>query len=279
VNPSRKQKELKKMISTMQHFPSCILLLLLVLTTQHFIIPSFSEKCNPNDKRALLQIQKELGNPTKLSSWNQTTDCCNNKWKGVLCDSDTQTYRVNNLSLYDLNLPKSVPIPPSIFTNLPFLKFLSLTNIPNLVGTIPSSISKLTKLEFIYLSRTSISGEILNTLSQIKTLLTIELTDNKLTGPLPPTLSSLPELIAISFDGNQLTGTIPESFGYFPKSFTILSLSRNHLSGKIPASLAKLNLKFVDLSLNMLEGDASVFFGSKKETQKILLNVEVIMKE
>ncbi|KAL5054643.1 hypothetical protein RYX36_035325 [Vicia faba] len=253
----------------MQHFSSCILLLLLILTTHHFI-PSLSEKCNPHDKKALLQIRKELGNPTKLSSWNPTTDCCNGKWLGVVCDTDTQTYRVTNLGLDELDLVKPLPIPPSIL-HLSFLSFLTLTRTPNLVGPIPPSIANLTKLMYLYITQTGVSGEIPNTLSQIKTLLTIDLTNNKLTGPLPASLSSLPKLIGISFDGNQLTGTIPESYSSFPKSFTVLTLSKNRLSGKIPASLAKLNLAFVDLEQNALEGDASVFFGSKKSTQKILL--------
>ena len=253
-------------------FSSCILLLLLILTTQHFIIPSLSEKCNPDDKNALLQIKKELGNPKKLSSWDPNTDCCNNKWIGVSCDSNSQTNRVNNLDLENLDLPKPVPIPPSI-ANLPFLTFLSLSRIPNLVGTIlPPSIFKLKKLQYLTLSYTSISGEIPNTLSQIKTLLGIDFFNNKLTGPLPATLSSLPNLIEITFDRNQLTGTIPESYGSFPKSFTWLSLSQNRLSGKIPASLAKLNLALVDLSGNKLEGDASVLFGSEKETNVIWLH-------
>ena len=261
--------------STMQHFPSCMLLLLLVLTTQHFI-PSLSEKCNPNDKRALLQIKKEFGNPTKISSWDPNTDCCNNKWKGVLCNSDTQTNRVDNLDLENLDLPKPVPIPPSI-ANLPFLTFLSLSRIPNLVGTIlPPSIFKLKKLEYLTLRHTNISGEIPNTLSQIKTLSGINFYNNKLTGPLPTTLSSLPNLTEITLDRNQLTGTIPESYGSFPKSFSSMSLSRNRLSGKIPASLAKLNLAFVHLSRNKLEGDASVFFGSKKETLVIWLDMNML---
>lgn len=51
----------------------------------------------------------------------------------------------------------------------------------------------------------------------------------------------------------------------------MLNLSKNRLSGKIPASLAKLNLLFVELEQNMLEGDASVFFGSKKNTLRISL--------
>ncbi|XP_045823727.1 polygalacturonase inhibitor 2-like [Trifolium pratense] len=253
--------------STMQH----LLLLLLILTTQHFI-PSLSEKCNPHDKKALLQIKKELGNPTQLSSWNPTTDCCeSDKWLGILCDIHIETYRVNSLELSDLDLPEPLPIPPSIFTNLPFLHDLTFNHIPNLVGPIPPSITNLTKLQYLYIMRTNISGEIPNTLSQIKTLIGIILYYNKLTGTLPDTLPSLPNLEEIAFIHNQLTGSIPESYGTFSNSFTGLSLSRNRLSGKIPASLAKLNLLYVDLSRNALEGDASVFFGSKKRTEYIIL--------
>lgn len=260
--------------STMEKFPSYIFLLLLTLTTHHLIIPSLSLKCNPAEKEALLKIKKELGSPTKLSSWNPTTDCCRHKWEGVLCDA--QTYRVNKLDLYDLSLPHPVQIPPSIFTNLPFIDFLYIDNIPNLVGTIPPSISKLTKLKVLIISRTSISGEIPNSLSQMKTLTSILLKDNKLTGTLPATLSSLPNVFSIYFNGNQLTGTIPESYGSLPKSFLCLGLAENRLSGKIPASLAKLNLVLVNLSGNALEGDASILFGSKKRTVELSLDKNML---
>ncbi|XP_004504732.1 polygalacturonase inhibitor 2-like [Cicer arietinum] len=257
--------------STMQtQFPSTILLLLLILTTYHFI-PSLSQICNPNDKNALLQIKKQLGNPSQLSSWDPTTDCCNTTWQGASCDTFTPTYRITDLDLSDLQLSQPYPIPPSI-TNLPALTLLSLANIPNLVGPIPPSIVNLTILRYLTIRNTNISGEIPGILSQIKTLVTITFTNNKLTGPLPASLSSLPVLGGISFDSNQLTGAIPESYGSFSKTlFTGLTLSRNKLSGKIPASLANLNLAFLDLSRNALEGDASVFFGSKKETQQIVL--------
>ncbi|KAL9296271.1 hypothetical protein ACSQ67_022167 [Phaseolus vulgaris] len=57
-----------------------------------------------------------------------------------------------------------------------------------------------------------------------------------------------------------------------PKHFTVLTLSRNRLTGNIPATLAKLELAIVDLSQNMLEGDASVLFGANKvNLQKINL--------
>nr|XP_012572469.1 polygalacturonase inhibitor 2-like [Cicer arietinum] len=186
--------------------------LLLILTT-HLFTTSHSEKCNPDDKNALLQFKKQLGNPNQLSSWNPTTDCCNGTWQGVSCDTDTQTYRVNDLDLFSIDLPQPYPIPPSI-TNLPFLFYFSLSNIPNLVGTIPEFISNLTNLRYLYITQTNISGEIPTTLSQIKTLVTVDFSYNKLTGPLPATLSSLPNLVGITFDGNQLTGPIPEKI-YF----------------------------------------------------------------
>ncbi|CAK8578084.1 unnamed protein product [Lathyrus sativus] len=242
-------------------FFSCMFLVLLILTARHSTL-SLSEQCNLYDRNTLLQIKKELGNPTKLSSWNPTTDCCDN-WYGVSCDYNTSLYRVIHLGFDNLDLPQPVQIPPSI-TNLPFLLCLSLDNNPNLVGTIPPTIANLTRLEYFFLSHTSISGEIPNTLSKNKRLLSLDFSNSKLTGPLP-------NIGGIIFSGNKLTGTIPESYGSFPESFTVLNLSRNRLSGKVPASLAKLNLLFVELEHNMLEGDASVFFGSKKSTFKILL--------
>ncbi|KAK2377063.1 polygalacturonase inhibitor [Trifolium repens] len=263
----------------MQHH--MLLLLLLILTSQHFIPSSSpSHKCNPFEKPYLLKIKNELGNPPQLSSWNPTTDCCE-EWIGITCDfrreldivCDTgyiEFYVVYHLNLSNLDLPQPLPIPPSII-NFPFLNTLSFDRIPNLVGAIPPSIATLAKLEHFFIRHTNISGEIPDALSQMKSLVSITLYDNKLTGTLPNTLPSLPNLRGIAFDDNQLTGPIPDSYGSFSSSFKVLSLSRNRLSGKIPASLAKLNLTVVDLSWNKLEGDPSVFFGSKKRTEYILL--------
>ncbi|RDX65813.1 Polygalacturonase inhibitor 2, partial [Mucuna pruriens] len=231
---------------------------------------ALSELCNPQDKQALLQFKKELGNPASLSSWLPTTDCCNRTWQGVLCDTDTQTYRVNNLDLTNLNLPQPYPIPPSI-GNLPYLSYVFIGSTPNLVGPIPPAIAKLTKLNYLYITHTNVSGQIPDFLSQIKSLVTLDFSYNALSGSLPASLSSLPNLVGITFDGNQISGSIPDSFGSFSNQFTSMTISRNRLTGKIPATLANLNLAFVDLSRNKLEGDASVLFGSGKNTQKIKL--------
>ncbi|KAK7319341.1 hypothetical protein RJT34_04060 [Clitoria ternatea] len=242
-------------------------MMVMVVVMSCMLRAAVTELCNPQDKQALLQIKKELGNPTTLASWLPTTDCCNRTWEGVFCDTDTKTYRVNDLDLSDLNLPKPQPIPPSI-GNLPYLNLLSLTRTPNLVGPIPST---LTKLHYLYISHTNVTGNIPDFFSQIKTLVTLDFSYNNLSGNLPPSISSLPNLAGITFDGNRISGPIPDSYGSFSNLFTSMTISRNRLSGKIPATLANLNLSFVDLSRNMLEGDASMFFGAEKNTQKINL--------
>ncbi|KAL1328231.1 hypothetical protein HN51_038134 [Arachis hypogaea] len=245
-------------------------LLVLAITTCVLTFPALAaDKCNPQDKAALLRIKSQLGNPSDLSTWNASTDCCGG-WKGVSCDTDTQTYRVNNLDLTGITLQKATPIPPSI-GDLPSLNFLTLSQITNLAGTIPNTLTKLTKLRYLYISHTSVSGTIPDFLSSIKTLVTLDFSYNKLSGALPASLSSLPNLVGITFDGNSLSGQIPSSYGSFSSQFTSMTLSQNKLSGVIPTSLSNLNLAIVDLSGNSLVGDASVLFGAKKNTQKIAL--------
>jgi hypothetical protein len=68
-------------------------------------------KCHPEDKKILLQIKKELNNPTFLSSWEPQTDCCNFKWFGVSCSSLTND-RVTDLIISNVTLTSQFP--PSI---------------------------------------------------------------------------------------------------------------------------------------------------------------------
>ncbi|KAK7290462.1 hypothetical protein RIF29_04905 [Crotalaria pallida] len=227
---------------------------------------SLSEKCNPQDKKALLQIKKDLNNPTFLSSWNPHIDCCDMTWEGISCQYKTN--RVQSISL-SVN-HHAFQIPPSI-GNLPYLEILFLFEFPRLTGLIPEAISNLTKLQFLTISSTSISGPIPNFLAKLKNLADLDLSFNKLSGTLPPSLSQLNKLVRFDFDNNKLTGPIPDSYGYF-KNLGTFTLARNQLSGRIPVSLAKLNVYYINFSKNRFEGDASMLFGSNKRTSLIYLS-------
>ncbi|EPS60510.1 hypothetical protein M569_14293, partial [Genlisea aurea] len=122
------------------------------------------------------------------------------------------------------------------------------------------------------LSWNKLSGPIPDFLGQLKGLTYLGLEFNQFAGSIPPSLSQLKNLGGLRLDRNNLTGTIPDSFGDFGPNLTYLYLSHNQLSGELPRSLGKLNLNFIDLSRNKLQGDASFLFGVNKSVNTIDLS-------
>ncbi|RDX58441.1 Polygalacturonase inhibitor, partial [Mucuna pruriens] len=230
---------------------------------------AFSERCHPQDKKALLQLKKDLNNPYLLASWDPNEDCC--EWYCVKCGMKTNR-------ITDLFLAPSVPetnlsgqIPASV-GDLPYLQYLSFHKLPNLVGPIQPTIAKLSNLKYLIISYTNISGPIPDFLAELKNLDLLNLSFNNLSGPIPTSLSQLPILTYLQLDHNKLKGPIPASFGSFKKPAPTLILSHNQLSGPIPASWANLDSENIDLSRNKLEGDASMLFGSNKRTRYLDLS-------
>jgi hypothetical protein len=229
---------------------------------------TLSEKCNPQDKKVLLQIKKDFNNPYLLSSWDPKTGCCG--WYSIECDEKTN--RVISLDITDNPTPSftnfSGHIPPSV-GDLPYLETLTFHKLPYLTGPIQPAIAKLKNLKYLYIEYTNVSGSIPPILAELKNLERLHLSTNNLSGPIPSSLSQLPKLESLHLDRNKLTGPIPESFGSFSKPGPDLILSHNQLSGPIPASLGQIDPDNIDFSRNKLEGDASVLFGSTKNTQAI----------
>ncbi|KAL3533883.1 hypothetical protein ACH5RR_007404 [Cinchona calisaya] len=230
--------------------------------------PSLSAhaKCNSDDKKVLLKIKQDLNNPYHLASWNPDVDCCT--WYAMKCDRNTG--RVIALTIFSGNI--SGQIPPAV-GDLPYLQNLEFHKLTNLTGQIPSTITKLVRLNFLRLSWTNLSGPVPSFLSQLKNLTFLDLSFNDFTGSIPPSLSELPNLLALHLDRNKLTGNIPESFGKFAGNTPDLYLSHNMLSGTIPRSFGDLNFSsWMDFSRNKLEGDASFLFGKNKTVQFIDLS-------
>ncbi|XP_058728416.1 polygalacturonase inhibitor-like [Vicia villosa] len=217
-------------------------LFLLLILLSHFA-SSLSEGCHPQDQKALLQIKKELNNPTLLSSWKPNTNCCDSSWYGVICAPSSN--RVYSL-LFESNDDLASPFPPSI-GNLPYLENILIYNLQHLTGSIPHSITKLTHLKSLTIKKTGVSGPIPNIIGKLKSLTFLDLSENRLSGTLPSNLFHLP-------------------------NFEAMYLQNNELTGPIPSSLARLNSLVVDLSYNRFEGDASMFFGFTKKTETIDLS-------
>ncbi|XP_047319242.1 polygalacturonase inhibitor-like [Impatiens glandulifera] len=236
-----------------------VIMSLSLILVLFFPSPSFSSavRCNPKDKKVLLTIKTALGNPYHLASWDPKTDCCD--WYCLECHR--KTYRVIALTIFDGELSGQIP---SAVGDLPYLKTLLFHKLPNFVGTIPQTVTKLTRLKSLEVSSTNISGPIPDFLSQLKNLRSLDLSFNKLTGSIPPSLSELPNLTNLRLDRNRLTGSIPDSFGNFKAKVPSLYLSHNQLTGYVPKSLGFKRFRNLDFSRNKLQGDISFLFGPGK---------------
>ena len=248
-----------KMGSTSRPLLSLLCFTLLISST-------FSELCNPQDKKVLLQIKQAFNNPYVLTSWKTNTDCCTD-WYCVTCDSTS--HRINSLTITADN-QLSGQIPPEV-GDLPYLETLEFHKLPNVTGTIQPAIVNLKHLNFLRLSWLNLTGPIPDFVSKLKNLTFIDFAFNQLSGSIPPSLSELPKLGGLHLDRNKLSGPLPYSFGNFPQGL-YLFLSHNQLTGPIPASFAHMDFGYIDLSRNKLEGDASVVFGSSKTTEIVDLS-------
>ncbi|KAJ8550956.1 hypothetical protein K7X08_000326 [Anisodus acutangulus] len=240
----------------------------LFFLSQYFSI-SPSERCNPNDKKALLEIKKGLGNPYNLITWDPKTDCCID-WNQYTLSCDDKTNRVIGLFLFKID--DAGHISPAI-GDLPYLQRLDFNNVRNLSGPIPPTITKLSELTFLRISQTNISGLVPDFLSKLKNVTYINLSYNNLIGTIPPSLSELSNLEFLRLDRNKLTGPIPESLSKLASKLTYLHLGHNQLTGVVPTSFAGWSFNnTLDLSRNMLQGDISFLFGKDKTTFEMILD-------
>ncbi|KAL8042559.1 hypothetical protein ABFS82_09G062500 [Erythranthe guttata] len=224
---------------------------------------AFSERCHPNDKKALLQIKKDLNTPPNsnlISSWDwdPLVDCCD--WDNIVrCGGAANRIILFNLILADLN---HLPIPAAV-SDLEYLEELYLHS-TNLTGEIPKQITKLTHLKYLDLRFNHLSGNIPSFLSRLQTLTSLDLSYNNFTGSIPASLSQLPNLDTLFLNRNKLTGEIPGSFSDFRQPKFYIDLSGNQLAGEIPSRLGNVDFQVIDVSRNRLVGDISFLFGKNK---------------
>jgi hypothetical protein len=118
-----------------------------------------------------------------------------------------------------------------------------------LSGSIPNSLSALTKLQVIWLQINQLSGSIPNSLSALSNLTWLYLNNNQLSGSIPNSLSALTNLTRLGLANNQLSGSIPNSLSALT-NLQNLYLDNNQLSGCFPASLSFMCGRTTDFQSN-----------------------------
>lgn len=191
-----------------------------------------------SDKQALLDFAAAVPHRRNLS-WNPASSVCKT-WLGVTCNS-------NGTRVLELRLPGVGfvgHIPANTLGKLDALAVLSLRS--NLLyGNLPSDITSLPSLHYVYLQHNNFSGSIPTSFSS--QLNVLDLSFNSFTGKIPQTIANLTQLTGLSLQNNTLSGPIPDLNHTRLKH---LNLSYNHLNGSIPLSLQKFpNSSFIGNSL------------------------------
>ncbi|XP_008794105.2 receptor-like protein kinase 5 [Phoenix dactylifera] len=253
--------------------PSICLLPLLLSTC---LLPrSTSQRTSQeDDKRTLLKIKADWGNPPALSSWSNSGgaagDHCN--WDGILCTNGS----VTDISLGEQSI--TGPISPAICD----LKNLSLLDLHDndLSGPFPTILYNCSNLEYLDISENLFIGEIPADIYRMSSRLSdLRLSGNNFTGNIPPSICRLPAIRSLLLDNNLFNRSFPAELGNLsaletltlaynpftpariPSEFgkmaklSYLWMTKMNLFGEIPESLGNLvELEHLDLAWNSLNG-------------------------
>ncbi|PRP79017.1 putative leucine-rich repeat receptor-like protein kinase [Planoprotostelium fungivorum] len=170
---------------------------------------------------ALLDIRSNISVPTIV--WSGTPVCYRTgttSWNGVLCLSSGNIWKVS-IGSY------------------------------NLRGSLPATMSSLSKMTYFYAGSNSISGPLPSNLTT--GIVYFNINANKMNGTLPQWISLCQNMAILNLGHNQFTGPIPDLSGW--TQLQQLDLSYNSLSGSFPSDFTTFtSLSYLDLSYNQLTG-------------------------
>ncbi len=242
----------------------------LLLLSLFFSLPGFfiqaKSQVNQNDSLALV----DLYNSTNGPNWNNHTNWLTGPvktWYGIT----VKRGRVTEIKLPVNNLSGSLPASMGNLTKLNYL-FISLSDLSG--GGIPSSFGQMSDMESMTLLKCSIPGTIPPELGNLNKLKTLSLEGNQLTGTLPLSFGNLTNLQQIYFASNQISGPIPDTFGNLKKLVT-LSGSYNNITA-LPSTLGNMTeLTSIYLNLNKITA-IPPGIGNLKKLNKVWLRDNLI---
>ncbi|XP_043715005.1 DNA damage-repair/toleration protein DRT100-like [Telopea speciosissima] len=234
--------------------------LVLMMVTASELLLKGDSKTYWGDVKGLKQLKKGLdsGSVTPgscLSSWDFSVDPCDHIFSdrftcGFRCDLVVSGIsRVTEVSLDQAGYTGSLS--SSACNYLPYLESLNLAD-NSLAGSIPTSISNLTRLRRLALSENSFAGEIPTSIGSLFALEELYLDHNQLLGPIPASFKGLASLKRLELQGNKLSGELPDLGSL--KNLTFLDASDNAISGRVPVGLPG-SLVEISMRNNSLEGN------------------------
>ncbi|XP_052288535.1 receptor-like protein 7 [Citrus sinensis] len=249
-------------------------------TFANFTASSVLPLCHDDERSALLEFKERHINRDldawkfdcrpKAASWKPEegdVDCCS--WDGVHCDKNTG--HVIKLDLSNSCLFEII--------NLSRLSYLNLSG-TSLSGQILSEILELSNLVSLDLSLNDGPGgrlelqkpNLANLVEKLSNLEILDLGDAFIRSTIPHNLTNLSSLTFVSLRNCELEGRILSSFGNLSKLLH-LDLSLNELRGELLVSIGNLHsLKELDLSANILSSELPTSIGNLSSLKKLDLS-------
>ncbi|KAJ4962701.1 hypothetical protein NE237_022640 [Protea cynaroides] len=257
-------------------------LLLIMVTASELLFKGYSITYW-EDVKGLKELKKMIDSASVtpgscLSSWDFSVDPCDHIFSdhftcGFRCDLVVSGIsRVTEVSLDQAGYTGSLS--SSACNYLPYLETLNLAE-NSLSGSMPTSLSNLTRLRRLTLSGNFFSGEIPTLIGSLFALEELYLDHNQLQGPIPASFNGLSNLKRLELQENKLSGEFPDlsnlknlTFFYasnnaisggvlvrLPGSLVEISMRNNSLKGNLPEKIGDLGfLQVLDLSHNQLSG-------------------------
>jgi Leucine-rich repeat (LRR) protein len=209
-----------------------------------------------------------------------SSGCCNYTTYGIYCEAD----RITRINWQEKGF--TGPVPTAI-SNLSALRFLWLRG-NQVTGSIPTTLGNMLELRYINWAQNNLTGTIPN-LSKLKYMDSLNFEQNKLTGSIPTTIGAMTNLTRLILNDNQFTGSIPNEIG----NLKLLDILQIHnvpsLSGVIPTSVGALpvltklwafntNLTGFPDTLKVLGTNLKMFPNQnlKKAVAQVVRNVETV---
>ncbi|KAF5459227.1 hypothetical protein F2P56_023199 [Juglans regia] len=223
-------------------FSDLLVLFLLLLTAS---LSSPQPLCHQDESLALMQfmdsfiIYNDISCPTpwRVEAEHGRSDCCS--WDGVECDPHTA--HVIGLDLSDSCLYGSINSNSSLF-RLSHLLSLNLAFNHFNYSKIPSTIGNLSRLTYLNLTQSFVSGEVPSEVSNLSKLSSLDLSYNYdlfYIGSLTRLVQNLTYLEEILLSGVNISSRVPESLANF-SSLRTLRLGSCGLYGEFPIRIFQL---------------------------------------